>query len=153
MAKNTVPDTILTCTLSQAPFFWDHSTRQRLVTLRYRTKLLSVVPFASSRFFSGYHAFLPRAPEGGRRWSMLLPPSQPKLAPRLPAENLGAFSSRMPLNSWVPIQISWPASHLELPLWVRGISSFWRKDEAKRFPGASSPIPQTHPMFPRWRVV
>ena len=98
LPNNTVPDTVVPCTLNQAPVFLAFRIRRLSVTSRYTSKPLSVVSFVSSRF-SDRCAFLHRAPEFGQHWRTLLTPSGPELVPLLPTENLGNFSLLISLYS------------------------------------------------------
>ena len=101
---------------------------------------------------SAYRAFLPWASGVGWHWRMLLPPSCPESVTLLPTENLGVFSLLISLGSDVPVRIYWTASYLEILQWVRGVLCFRIKDEEKRFPVASSPLPRTHPPCTSWSV-
>ena len=112
--------------------------------MRPPTKTLSVASFLSS-WFSARQKFLPQAPEGGRHWINILPPSRPESALIFFAEDLVTFIFLASLNSVVPIRIFRLELYLELLQWVRGILSFRRKDEAKRFPKKYSPLPRTSP--------
>ena len=147
-----MPVTVVLRTLSQAPVVLARMIRRWSVTIRYPTKYLSVVSFASFRF-SACYTFLLWAPECSILWRMLLPPPRPELDPRLLAEILGTYIILPSLDSGVPVRISWPVSYLDILWWVRGVVSSLRKDEVKRFPGSSFPLLKTFPSYPRWPVV
>ena len=84
---------------------------------------------------------------------MHLTPSWNNPDPRLLTENLGNYFSRTSRDSGFPILIYWPTFYLELLRWVRGIFSFQRNDEAKRFPESYSQLPQMCPPYLWLRVV
>ena len=69
-----------------------------------------------------------------------------------PMWSLSNYIVLMSMDSGVPVRIFWPASYLDLLWRGRGFSSFWRKDEAKRLPESSSPLPRTSLLCTRWRV-
>ena len=89
---------------------------------------------------------------GGRNWRMPLLPSRPVPVLHYPIGSLSNSPVLTSLDSGSPVRISWPAFYLELLQRGRGFSSFRGKDEAKRFPESSSPLPQTRLPCPRWCV-
>ena len=129
VAKNTVPVTVVPHTLSHAPVVLSYRISHQSLPMISTTKPLSMESFASS-CFSARHSCITWVLEGGWRRRMSLPPSWDKLALCSLAENLGTYLLLTSLDSGVPIWISWTSPYLDLLRWVKGILSFWRKDEA-----------------------
>ena len=138
--------------LIQAPVFLAHRIRRLLVPLRSQTKVLILVLYMAS-----WYLFLSRlSSPSARRWSAFEnapPPEIFWISTALPCRELRyffcndvtGFRSPSPglLNS-----ILFRATSMSERVFV-----FLKKRQGKKVSQIISPLPQTRPTCPRWRVV